>query len=77
MPHVEIIGRLLQGYLFISVLINLNSELIKLIIQSIKNDLQSRNPVHVNLALQCIANIGSKDMCEAFTTELPKLLVSG
>ncbi|KAF7633205.1 AP-2 complex subunit alpha [Meloidogyne graminicola] len=65
------------GYLFISVLINLNSDLMKLIIQSIKNDLQSRNPVHVNLALQCIANIGSKDMCEAFAHDLPKLLTSG
>lgn len=66
-----------QGYLFISVLVNTNSDLIKLIIQSIKNDLQSRNPVHVNLALQCIANIGSRDMAEAFTNEIPKLLVSG
>lgn len=65
------------GYLFISVLVNTNSDLIKLIIQSIKNDLQSRNPIHVNLALQCIANIGSKDMAEAFGTEIPKLLVSG
>jgi AP-2 complex subunit alpha len=65
------------GYLFISVLINLNSELIKLIIQCIRNDLQSRNPVHVNLALQCISNIGSKDMCEAFSHDLPKLLISG
>lgn len=65
------------GYLFISVLINNNSNLIKLIIQSIKNDLQSRNPVHINLALQCIANIGSRDMAEAFAQELPKLLVSG
>jgi AP-2 complex subunit alpha len=65
------------GYLFISVLINLNSDLIKLIIQSIKNDIQSRNPVHVNLALQCIANIGSRDMCEAFADDLPKLLTSG
>ncbi|VDN38659.1 unnamed protein product [Gongylonema pulchrum] len=65
------------GYLFISVLINNNSDLIKLIIQSIKNDLQSRNPVHVNLALQCISNIGSKDMAEAFAPDLPKLLVSG
>ncbi|KAL3123635.1 hypothetical protein niasHT_005663 [Heterodera trifolii] len=65
------------GYLFISVLINLNSDLMKLIIQSIKNDLQSRNPVHVNLALQCIANIGSRDMCEAFAHDLPKLLTSG
>uniref|UniRef100_A0AC34QT89 AP-2 complex subunit alpha n=1 Tax=Panagrolaimus sp. JU765 TaxID=591449 RepID=A0AC34QT89_9BILA len=65
------------GYLFISVLINLNSDLIKLIIQSIKNDIQSRNPVHVNLALQCISNIGSRDMCEAFADDLPKLLTSG
>lgn len=65
------------GYLFISVLVNTNSDLIKLIIQSIKNDLQSRNPVHVNLALQCIANIGSRDMAEAFSHEIPKLLVSG
>ena len=66
-----------QGYLFISVLISGNSELIQLIVQSIKNDLASRNPVHVSLALQCIANIGSKDMAEAFGMEIPKLLVSG
>ncbi|RXG58442.1 AP-2 complex subunit alpha [Armadillidium vulgare] len=65
------------GYLFISVLVNTNSDLIKLIVQSIKNDLSSRNPVHVNLALQCIANIGSKEMADAFGTDIPKLLVSG
>nr|CAD7425220.1 unnamed protein product [Timema monikensis] len=65
------------GYLFISVLVNTNSDLIKLIIQSIKNDLASRNPVHVSLALQCIANIGSKEMAESFGHEIPKLLVSG
>lgn len=68
---------LFQGYLFISVLVNTNSDLISLIIQSIKNDLQSRNPIHVNLALQCIANIGSRDMAESFSNEIPKLLVSG
>lgn len=66
-----------QGYLFISVLVNTNSDLIKLIVQSIKNDLSSRNPVHVNLALQCIANIGSKEMADAFGNDIPKLLVSG
>lgn len=65
------------GYLFISVLISSSSELIRLIVQSIKNDLQSRNPIHINLALQCIANIGSRDMSEAFGGEIPKLLVSG
>lgn len=68
---------LLQGYLFISVLVNTNSDLIRLIIQSIKNDCASRNPIHVNLSLQCIANIGSKEMAETFGTEIPKLLVSG
>ena len=66
-----------QGYLFITVLISQNSELINLINKSIKNDLQSRNPVHVSLAMQCIANIGSKDMAEAFANEIPKQLVSG
>ncbi|ETN69317.1 adaptin region [Necator americanus] len=65
------------GYLFISVLIEQNSDLMKLIVQAIRNDLTSRNPIHVNLALQCISNIGSRDMAEAFSTDLPKLLVSG
>lgn len=65
------------GYLFISVLMNANSDLMKLIIQSIKNDLNSRNPIHVNLALQCIANIGSREMAETFGKEIPRLLVSG
>ena len=66
-----------QGYLFISVLIEQQSDLMKLIVQGIRNDLTSRNPVHVNLALQCISNMGSREMVEAFCTDLPKLLVSG
>jgi len=49
----------------------------KLVIQSIKNDLASRNPVYINLALQCIANIGSREMAEALGQEVPRLLVSG
>lgn len=56
---------------------NANNDLMKLIIQSIKNDLSSRNSIHVNLALQCIANIGSREMAESFANEIPKLLVSG
>uniref|UniRef100_T1IZY9 AP-2 complex subunit alpha n=1 Tax=Strigamia maritima TaxID=126957 RepID=T1IZY9_STRMM len=70
-------GHMEAGYLFISVLVNANSDLLRLIVQSIRNDLSSRNPIHVNLALQCIANIGSKEMAEAFGTEIPKLLISG
>jgi len=48
----------------------------KLIIQNIKNDISSPKPVHVNLALHCIANIGSVEMAEAFGSEVPKLLLS-
>lgn len=58
-------------------LVSASSDLMKLVIQSIKNDLASRNPVHITLALQCIANIGNKEMADAFGQEIPKLLVSG
>jgi AP-2 complex subunit alpha len=71
------VHKFVQGYLFISVLVGASSDLMKLVIQSIKNDLGSRNPVHINLALQCIANIGSREMAEALGQEVPRLLVSG
>ncbi|KAM9409691.1 AP-2 complex subunit alpha-2-like isoform 2-T2 [Pholidichthys leucotaenia] len=65
------------GYLFISVLVNSNSDLIRLINNAIKNDLGSRNPTFMNLALHCIANVGSREMAEAFASEIPKILVAG
>ncbi|XP_039609092.1 AP-2 complex subunit alpha-2 isoform X4 [Polypterus senegalus] len=65
------------GYLFISVLVNSNSELIRLINNGIKNDLASRNPTFMNLALHCIANVGSREMAEAFAGDIPKILVAG
>lgn len=66
-----------QGYLFISVLVNSNSDLIRLINNAIKNDLASRNPTFMNLALHCIANVGSREMAEAFASEIPRVLVAG
>lgn len=65
------------GYLFISVLVSANNELMKLIIQHVKNDLNSSNPIFVSLALQCIANIASTDMLEGVGPDVPKLLISG
>ncbi|XP_022597249.1 AP-2 complex subunit alpha-2 isoform X2 [Seriola dumerili] len=65
------------GYLFISVLVNSNSDLIRLINNAIKNDLASRNPTFMNLALHCIANVGSREMAEAFASEIPGILVAG
>lgn len=66
-----------QGYLFISVLVNSNSDLIRLINNAIKNDLSSRNPTFMNLALHCIANVGSREMAEAFAADIPRILVAG
>ncbi|XP_031146531.1 AP-2 complex subunit alpha-2-like isoform X2 [Sander lucioperca] len=65
------------GYLFISVLVNSNSDLISLINNGIKNDLASRNPTFMNLALHCIANVGSREMAEAFASQIPSILVAG
>eukprot|EP00064_Thunnus_orientalis_P001596 superscaffoldBa00000110_g1599 len=65
------------GYLFISVLVNSNSDLIRLINNGIKNDLSSRNPTFMNLALHCIANVGSREMAEAFASDIPRILVAG
>ncbi|XP_062327028.1 AP-2 complex subunit alpha-2 isoform X1 [Osmerus eperlanus] len=65
------------GYLFISVLVNSNSDLISLINNGIKNDLASRNPTFINLALHCIANVGSREMAEAFAADIPRILVAG
>ncbi|XP_070712087.1 AP-2 complex subunit alpha-2 isoform X2 [Pempheris klunzingeri] len=65
------------GYLFISVLVNSNSDLIRLINNGIKNDLSSRNPTFMNLALHCIANVGSREMAEAFASQIPNILVAG
>lgn len=64
------------GYLFISVLVNENSDMMRLVTENLKTDLSSRNPININLALHCIANIGSKAMAEALGGEIPKLLVS-
>eukprot|EP01137_Pigoraptor_chileana_P004832 Opistho-2@47036 len=82
--HMEAVGLIASnvysekmiGYLFVTVILNENSELIRLIIQSIKNDLMSRNESHVCLALNCIANIGGKEMSESLSQEVQKLLVS-
>ncbi|XP_078404943.1 AP-2 complex subunit alpha-2-like [Cetorhinus maximus] len=65
------------GYLFISILVNSNSKLMRLINNALKNDLASRNPTFMGLALHCIANVGSREMAESFAGEIPKILVAG
>ena len=63
--------------MFISVLIGTSSDLMRLIIQGIKNDLMSRSSIFASLAMQCIANIGGQEMLENVGMDVPKLLISG
>ncbi|XP_064478736.1 AP-2 complex subunit alpha-like [Ornithodoros turicata] len=70
------------GYLFLSVLLPpaQDCELLRLLTQSLRNDLASRNPVHVQLALQCIANLSgsSRVVAEAFgSNDISRLLIAG
>ena len=52
-------------------------ELMQLVIQAIRHDLESRNPIFNTLAMQCIANIASREMAEQLGKDIiPNLLVS-
>eukprot|EP01119_Soliformovum_irregulare_P004110 TRINITY_DN1511_c0_g1_i1.p1 TRINITY_DN1511_c0_g1~~TRINITY_DN1511_c0_g1_i1.p1 ORF type:complete len:976 (-),score=279.06 TRINITY_DN1511_c0_g1_i1:21-2702(-) len=65
-----------MGYLAMTVLLHENHEMLPLIIQSLQNDLQSRNEFHQCLALTAISNIGGKEMSESLAPIVQKLLVS-
>lgn len=64
------------GYLFVSVLVGESHDLMQLIIQSIRHDLESRNPTFNTLAMQCIANVAHREMAEELGKDIPPLLTS-
>ena len=66
----------LQGYVACSILLNETHPLLRMIIQSIKNDLNSRDDTHQCLALACIANVGGQEFAESLTGDVQKLLFS-
>lgn len=53
-----------------------NSELIRLVINSIRKDLDDNNEVNNCLALNAIANIGGKEMAESLGADVHRLLIS-
>ena len=56
---------------------NEGHELMPLVIQAIRHDLESRNPTFNTLAMQCVANIASKEMAEQLGKDVvPNLIVS-
>jgi AP-2 complex subunit alpha len=68
--------RLVQGYLALTLLMHENSELVRLVINSIRKDLDDHNEVNNCLALHAIANIGGKEMAEALAVDVHRLLIS-
>lgn len=66
----------LQGYLAITLLMHENSDLVRLVINSIRKDLDEYNEISNCLALHAIANIGGKEMAEALSGDVHRLLIS-
>ncbi|EER06713.1 AP-1 complex subunit gamma-1, putative [Perkinsus marinus ATCC 50983] len=58
------------GYLGLTQLLDENSELLMLVTNSIKNDLNSKNQYVTGLALCALANIGSTEMCMSLSREV-------
>lgn len=53
-----------------------NSDLVRLVINSIRKDLDSHHEIHNCLALHAIANIGGREMAEALAADVHRLLIS-
>lgn len=64
------------GYLAISLLLADNSEILRLIVNSIKNDMGSGNEHVAALALNTVANIGGAEFADILFTDISKMLLS-
>lgn len=66
----------LQGYVACTLMLNEQNDILRLIIQSVKNDLNSRNENTQCLALTCISNVGGEEFAESLAGDVQKLLVA-
>jgi AP-2 complex subunit alpha len=65
-----------QGYLALTLLMHENSDLVRLVVNSIRKDLDDMNEINNCLALHAIANIGGREMAESLATDVHRLLIS-
>ena len=65
-----------QGYLAVTLLMHENSDFLRLVVNSIKKDLDDNNEVNNCLALHAIANVGGQEMAEALAEDVHRLLIS-
>ncbi|KAI9475721.1 MAG: adaptin N terminal region-domain-containing protein [Benjaminiella poitrasii] len=64
------------GYLAVTLLFHENSDLLRLVVNSIKKDLDDMNEINNCLALHAIANIGGREMAESLAVDVHRLLIS-
>ena len=66
----------LQGYLAVTLLMHENSDFLRLVVNSIRKDLNENNEIYNCLALHAIANVGGQEMAEALAEDVHRLLIS-
>lgn len=64
------------GYLAVTLLMHENSDFLRLVVNSIRKDLDSNSEVDNCLALHAIANVGGSEMAEALSEDVHRLLIS-
>lgn len=64
------------GYLAVTLFLHEKHELLHLVVNSIRKDLLDHNELNNCLALHAIANVGGKEMGEALSSEVHRLLIS-
>jgi AP-2 complex subunit alpha len=65
-----------QGYLALTLLMHENSDIVRLVVNSIRKDLDDINETNNCLALHAIANLGGKEMAESLVGDVHRLLIS-
>jgi AP-2 complex subunit alpha len=65
-----------QGYLAVTLLMHENSDFLRLVVNSIRKDLDENNEINNCLALHAIANVGGPEMAEALCEDVHRLLIS-
>ena len=65
-----------QGYLALTLLMHEHSDLVRLVINSIRKDLDDHNEINNCLALHAIANLGGKEMAEALSENVYRAMIS-
>ncbi|KAF2191144.1 Adaptor protein complex AP-2 alpha subunit [Zopfia rhizophila CBS 207.26] len=64
------------GYLAVTLFLHEEHELLHLVVNSIRKDLMDHNELNNCLALHAIANVGGKEMGEALSADVHRLLIS-